>query len=195
MVRISAQQPPGEVHQAMFNHGKEILILTGSPGSGKTTAAAALAQKAGSPKVHLHADDFWAFIKHGAVAPHLPESHAQNTVVMDVLSRAVSAYAEGGYFVILDGIIGPWFLPAFDGLAVPVHYVVLRPPLDVAIARCLQRGGETLTDPAAIASLHEQFGLLGELEQHVLTLSNDTPDQLLERVVDAVEAGAYVLRR
>lgn len=179
----------------MFNHGREILILTGSPGSGKTTAAAVLAQQAGSPKVHLHADDFWAFIKHGAIAPYLPESHAQNMVVMDALSRTVSAYAEGGYFVILDGIIGPWFLPAFDGLTVPVHYLVLRPPLDVAIARCRLRGGETLTDPAAIASLHEQFAWLGELEKHVLTLSNDTPEQLLGRLVDAVEAGTYVLRR
>ncbi|MDH1303057.1 AAA family ATPase [Achromobacter sp. K91] len=177
----------------MFNHGKEILILTGPPGSGKTTAAVALAQMAGSPKVHLHSDDFWAFIKHGAIAPYLPESHAQNTVVMDALCRTVSAYAEGGYFVVLDGIIGPWFLPVFEGLALTVHYVVLRPPLSVVITRCQQRGGDTLVDPAAIASLHGQFGSLGALERHVLTIGDDSPAQLLERLIDAVDAGACVL--
>ncbi len=179
----------------MFNHAKEILILSGPPGSGKTTAAAALAQMAGSPKVHLHSDDFWAFIKYGAIAPYLPESQAQNQVVMDALSRTVSAYAEGGYFVILDGIVGPWFLPEFDGLTVPVHYVVLRPSLELAIARCRQRGGDTLTDPAAITALHAQFGALGGLEKHVLEVSNDSPGQLLERVAAAVDTGAYVLRR
>lgn len=177
-----------------FDHSKEVLILTGPPGSGKTTTAGSLAQLAGSPKVHLHSDDFWRFIKNGAIAPYLPESHVQNQVVMDALSRTVSAFAEGGYFVILDGIIGPWFLSAFEGVTVPVHYIVLRPPLDVAIERCQQRGGDTLVDPVAITSLHRQFSSLGAMEQHVLTTLNDSPSQLLGRLINAVEAGTYVLR-
>ncbi len=40
----------------MIDHGKEVLILTGPPGSGKTTAASALSTRAGSPKVHLYSD-------------------------------------------------------------------------------------------------------------------------------------------
>src|SRR3712207_5224908 len=80
----------------------EVLILTGAPGSGKTTTAKALAQQAGSPKVHLHSDDFWHFIKHGAIAPYLPEAHEQNKVVIDVLAKAAAGYAKGGYLVIVD---------------------------------------------------------------------------------------------
>lgn len=172
----------------------EILILTGPPGAGKTTVAAALARTSGSSKVHLHADDFWRSIGNGAVPPHLPESDAQNRVVMDVLSRAASAYAEGGYFVILDGIIGPWFLSPFQRLQVPIHYVVLRPPLDTAIRRCRRRGGETLADPAAITLLHQQFDGLGSLETHVLAVDRGIqPHQLVSRIASIVISRSNLL--
>lgn len=173
----------------------EVLILTGPPGSGKTTVAAALAQMAGSAKVHLHSDDFWHFIKNGAIAPYLPESDTQNRVVMDALSRATSSYAEGGYFVILDGIIGPWFLPAFESLTVPIHYIVLRPPLRVAIDRCQRRGGDTLTDPQAITALHQQFKNLDPLEAHVLTIEeSDRPDHLMKCIISMTLSRKYILQ-
>ncbi|HLU01690.1 MAG TPA: AAA family ATPase, partial [Advenella sp.] len=63
-----------------MEHAGEILILTGPPGSGKTTTALAVAEQPGSAKVHLHADDFWRFIKNGAIAPYLSNAHIQNKV-------------------------------------------------------------------------------------------------------------------
>ncbi|EAA8855164.1 AAA family ATPase [Escherichia coli] len=176
-----------------MNHTGEILILTGTPGSGKTTTAQTLAGEPGSSKVHLHSDDFWHFIKNGAIQPYLPEAHDQNTVVLDVLAQAAEGYARGGYFVIVDGIVGPWFLAPFKKIPVPVHYVVLRPALDVAIRRCQERGGNTLTDPGPITELHKQLSSLGQLERHALPIDAYTREETLAAVIQAVRSGTYLL--
>jgi adenylate kinase family enzyme len=170
-----------------------LLILTGPPGSGKTTIAHGLAKQPGSPKVHLHADDFWHFIKHGSIAPYLPEAHEQNRVVVDVLAKVAEGYAKGGYFIILDGIIGPWFLQPFKKLDVKLHYIVLRPPLEVAIQRCRERGGDTLTDPTTITALHQQLSSLGELERYALRTEGQSRDEMLSEITKAVHSGAFCM--
>ncbi|HEV2514168.1 MAG TPA: AAA family ATPase [Devosia sp.] len=175
-----------------FEHG-QILILSGSPGSGKSTVAAAVAAQGGSRKVHLHTDDFWGFIRHGHIEPWLPEAGAQNRTVMAVAAAAAERYAMGDFFTLVDGVIGPWFVEAFTGLGVPTHYVVLRTALDDAIARCRQRGGDTLSDPAVVAALHAQFADLGEFERHALDVTGLSPGEVVGRVERAVQGGEYVL--
>ncbi|MBV8275618.1 MAG: AAA family ATPase [Verrucomicrobia bacterium] len=170
----------------------EVLILTGPPGSGKTTTAQALALEPTSPKVHLHADDFWGFVQYSAIPPYLPEAHEQNKVVVNVVAKAAEGYASGGYFVVLDGIIGPWFLPPFRALAVPLHYIVMRPPLEVAIRRCRERENNTL-DSQAIASLHWQFSSLGSLEAHALPTAQYSREEMRRMVIQAVNSGAFRL--
>ena len=170
-----------------------ILILTGAPGAGKTTTAGALAALPGAPAVHLHADDFWHFIKDGAVPPHLPAAHKQNEVVVSVLAQVAEGYAKGEFFVIMDGIIGPWFLQPFRVLIAPLHYIVLRPPLAAAIERCRGRGGDTLTDPGPISMLHEQLSSLGSLEKHVIETEGHTPQDTLAAVREAVNSGKFRL--
>lgn len=177
----------------MIDFSGEVLVLTGPPGAGKTTTARALAGQPGSPKVHLHADDFWHFIKNGAVAPYLPEAHEQNAVVVDVLAKVAEGYARGGYFVVLDGIIGPWFLQPFRSLSVRLHYVVLRPELAVAIERCRNRGGDELADPEPITALHRQLSSIGELERHVLRTQGLGRLETLNAVIAAVASGTFRL--
>lgn len=177
----------------MIGHAGEILVLTGPPGAGKTTAAKPLASMPGSPKVHLHSDDFWHCIKHGAIQPWLAQAHQQNGVVMDVLAAAAAAYARGGYFVVLDGVIGPWFIDRFRDLNVPMHYVILRPPLDVAVERCRRRSGEGLNDAEPVAALHAQFSGLGDFERYVVSTQGCGRDETLTRVLALLEDGSHRL--
>ncbi|WP_315919653.1 AAA family ATPase [Mesorhizobium sp. SP-1A] len=171
----------------------QILVLTGPPGAGKTTVARSLVESCGQPAVHLHADDFWHFIRNGGIAPYLPEADKQNGVVMGVLCAAAEGYAAGGYFVVIDGIIGPWFLAAFRAVRHPLHYIVLRPDLDEAIKRCQLRGGDTLTDPVPIGALHDQFSQLDRLDRHRIETAGLSRQEMLETVRRALAGGGFRL--
>ena len=66
-----------------MNQGR-IIIITGAPGTGKTTTASMIAKKTDLLKsVHLHTDDFYHYLCKGAIAPHLPASEEQNLIVIE----------------------------------------------------------------------------------------------------------------
>lgn len=157
-----------EALDALAGH---VVILSGHPGSGKTTSAENLARLPGNvPKVHLHSDDFWGYIKHGLIAPWLPESDAQNRMIMEIAAGVAGRYAAAGYLVFLDGVIRPAALPAFQTLLAPLHYVVLRTSVTEAVNRCTARGGDSLADPVVVAELHAQFANLGAYERNALAV-------------------------
>ena len=106
-----------------MNQGR-IIVITGAPGTGKTTTASAVAKESDLEKsVHMHTDDFYHYLSKGAIPPHLPESNEQNLIVIEAFLEAAKRYARGGYDVIVDGIVGPWFLEPWLNI-VQEHYIV-----------------------------------------------------------------------
>lgn len=77
----------------------------------------------------MHSDDFYHYIQKRAIPPFLPESQEQNLIVIEAFLEAAKRFARVGYDVIIDGILGPWFLKPWLKVLqdnYEVHYIILR---------------------------------------------------------------------
>jgi broad-specificity NMP kinase len=173
-----------------------LLVLTGPPGVGKTTVATILVQRYPFA-VHLHADDFWRFIRSGGVPPYLPEANQQNGVVIRALAKAASVYAIAGYHVFLDGIIGPWFIETFCAALDPaleqIHYVILRPDNPTTLQRAQHRGPDALTASEPIQTMYSQFVDLGIYEQNAIDTTTLDAPATADRIQQAMIAGQFTV--
>jgi cytidylate kinase len=158
-----------------------VLIVTGPPGAGKSTVARRLAVRR-ERAVHIHTDDFHAWIVSGYVVPWTVEAQEQNITAIEAMSLAGARFARAGYEVFIDGIVGPWFLEPWLKLGIAVDYCILRPSAQAAHRRAAARADYPLADLSAVAVMHEAFSDLGPYEAHVI----DTTDLDLGQTVSEV---------
>ena len=173
-----------------------ITILTGPPGAGKTTVASRLAASS-RLGAHLAADQVFHWVVGGYVPPWMPGTSRQNGTVISAIAAAAVQFADGGYDVFVDGIIGPWFLPHWlqvAGQGRPTHYLVLRPSRQVAVLRATgRRAPDALVDPHPLAAMFDVFEDLGCFEAHVLDSSGQDISATVAAIRDGLRDGRYLL--
>ena len=180
-----------------MNQGR-MIVITGSPGTGKTTTAAIVAKESDMSKsVHMHTDDFFHYLSKGAIPPHLPESNEQNFVVIEAFLAAAKRYARGGYDVIVDGIVGPWFLEPWRALArenYEVHYIVLRASKEETLKRAVERSKlDRETNVELVETMWEQFSNLGIYESNVIDTTTHSISDTVSAVREMVASGLVLL--
>ena len=171
-----------------------ITIVSGCPGSGKTTLARQLASVA-ERGLHLLSDTFYRFPAR-PIDPTSPAAHQQNTSVMRALGRAAGSFAEDEYTVFLDGVIGPWFLPVLARElppSVPLEYVVLQVQLERALDRVRQRQGPGAS--ATVAHMHRAFSELGEFARCALDTSSSSVEDVLGEFLARSKRGEFLVSR
>ena len=180
-----------------MNQGR-IIVITGSPGTGKTTTASIVAKESDMDKsVHMHTDDFFHYLSKGAIPPHLPESNEQNLVVIEAFLEAAKRYARGGYDVIVDGIVGPWFLEPWKALAqedYEVHYIVLRASKKETMKRAVERSKlDRKTNIELVETMWEQSSGLGVYESNVIDTTTFTIKDTVSAIKERVACGTSLL--
>lgn len=171
-----------------MGHAGEVLVVTGPPGAGKSTVARLLADEF-EPSALVAGDTFFAFLHRGRIDPWLERAHAQNRVVVGAAMAATGHLAAGGFTVVYDGVLGPWFLDEFAGtVRAPLHYAVLLPPEDVALDRVRTRQGHGFTDLDAARRMHTDFRTCLLDPRHLVT-ADGSAEEVAAQVRLGVDAG------
>jgi predicted kinase len=180
-----------------------LLLLTGSPGTGKTTVAPLVAQRH-ERSVCLNLDWFFAKLGPSAIDPWRPEAHAQNRAVLHAAAEACATFAAEGYACVAEGILYPFMLDLFaaagSSRGITLHYAVLRAPREVVQQRVVERRVEpqhanALADADVVDDLWAQFERQGVAERHRVDAGGPGrgPVEVAEEIARRFRAGEFRL--
>ena len=142
------------------------------------------------PSALVPGDQFFAFIEQGYIAPWTSPAHHQNEIVTQAAGAAAGRLAAGGYTVVYDGVIGPWFLEAFVAATrMPfLHYAILLPPEPVCLERVRFRADHGFKDQETTRQMYQQFAE-ADIDARYVVASTDDPVTVASRLFHLVHDG------
>ena len=115
----------------------------------------------------------------------------------DQYCRRERTYARGGYDVIVDGIVGPWFLEPWLNIVqehYEVHYIVLRASKEETMKRAIKRSKlDRETNIELVETMWEQFSNLGIYESNVIDTTTHSVKDTVSAVKEKIVRGTALL--
>jgi len=180
----------------------DVLILTGPPGSGKSSVAQALAERY-DRVAHVRVDELDEFITPtGHVQPWgKPEArrHQRRLDIRNACSLAANFLAER-FAVIVDDTLtsaeeASWYQDGLRAAGVPVHFIRLLPRLDVCLSRNAGRDSEERMHPSHLETAYQQVAALEVEGAPTIDNSGLSAEATADRVQALTTSGESIVWR
>jgi hypothetical protein len=114
--------------------------------------------------------------------------------VIQAAAAAAGRLVTGGYTVVYDGVVGPWFLDPFGAAAevASLHYAILLPPEALCLERVQHRADHGFRDLTAARHMYTEFATADAHPRHMF-VSTENAATLARRLWDRIHDGSLRL--